>query len=153
MNRRDFLTMAALAAPAALIVPELWTPTKTFFLPPRGGWAAPTVGDLWLRYADLVRPIGVALKLKTGASLVGISDNDSDNPGVVTLHLPDQLDPSVEARMRRVLTREPVPGYLNSVWGTVAFMMPWIEPSNINVSFVPERPPIIVEQRIQFSEV
>ena len=40
MNRRHFL--AALAAGStAIAVPELWTPSRTFFLPPKGGWANP----------------------------------------------------------------------------------------------------------------
>jgi hypothetical protein len=37
VNRRGFLA-ALLAAPVAASVPEIWTPSKTIFLPPRGGW-------------------------------------------------------------------------------------------------------------------
>ena len=37
MNRRGFLATLGLAA-GALAIPELWTPKRTFFLPPRGGW-------------------------------------------------------------------------------------------------------------------
>ena len=43
MNRRGFLTTLGLTAAgtaAGLAVPELWTPRRTFFLPPRTGWAA-----------------------------------------------------------------------------------------------------------------
>jgi hypothetical protein len=37
MNRRGFLSVLAGAA-AAIIVPELLVPKRTFFLPPVGGW-------------------------------------------------------------------------------------------------------------------
>ena len=39
MNRRGFLAALGLTG-AGLAVPELWIPKRTFFLPPRGGWAA-----------------------------------------------------------------------------------------------------------------
>ena len=39
MNRRGFLSAMGLTA-AGFAVPELWTPKRTFFLPPPGGWAA-----------------------------------------------------------------------------------------------------------------
>jgi len=41
MNRRGFLAalgVTAAGAATGLAVPELWTPKRTFFLPPRGGW-------------------------------------------------------------------------------------------------------------------
>ena len=38
MDRRKFLTLLGIAAPVALIVPELILPKRTFFLPPAGGW-------------------------------------------------------------------------------------------------------------------
>lgn len=44
MNRRDFLTLLVPAVAATAVVPELvsqiWTPKRTFFLPPAGGWAS-----------------------------------------------------------------------------------------------------------------
>ena len=42
MNRRGFLAalgITAAASAAGLALPELWTPKRTFFLPPRTGWA------------------------------------------------------------------------------------------------------------------
>jgi TAT (twin-arginine translocation) pathway signal sequence len=45
MNRRGFLkalgigTAAAATGAIALLDQELWTPSRTFFLPPAGGWA------------------------------------------------------------------------------------------------------------------
>ena len=36
MNRRSFLTM--LAAAPVLVDPEIWTPSRKIFLPPKGGW-------------------------------------------------------------------------------------------------------------------
>ena len=38
MNRRDLFKFLGASA-ASLIVPELWLPRQTFFLPPVGGWA------------------------------------------------------------------------------------------------------------------
>lgn len=44
MNRRGFLKAFGIGAAAAatgavaLLEPELWTPARTFFLPPVGGW-------------------------------------------------------------------------------------------------------------------
>ena len=40
VNRRGFLAALGLAT-GAIAVPELWTPKRTFFLPPRGGWVPP----------------------------------------------------------------------------------------------------------------
>lgn len=41
MNRRSFLALL----PAALILPELLLPKRTFFLPPSGGWSPMLWGD------------------------------------------------------------------------------------------------------------
>lgn len=38
MNRRGFLAALAAGVPAALILPELLLPQRTFFLPPTMGW-------------------------------------------------------------------------------------------------------------------
>lgn len=44
MNRRGFLKVLGIGAAAAttgaiaLVEEELWTPSRTFFLPPAGGW-------------------------------------------------------------------------------------------------------------------
>lgn len=46
-SRRAFLT-ALLAAPVAASAPEIWVPTRKFFLPPRGGW------DLSFHSTDLL---------------------------------------------------------------------------------------------------
>lgn len=40
MNRRSFLAALGLTT-GVLAAPELWTPSRTFFLPPRGGWLPP----------------------------------------------------------------------------------------------------------------
>ena len=54
MNRRGFLAalgFTAAGAATGLAVPELWTPKRTFFLPPRSGWppmgAAPPYAYQW----------------------------------------------------------------------------------------------------------
>jgi hypothetical protein len=39
MNRRGFLSLIAKSAPAALVLPELILPKRTFFLPPTDGWS------------------------------------------------------------------------------------------------------------------
>lgn len=41
MKRRDFIQLLASAVPAALILPELIVPKRTFFLPPAAGWLPP----------------------------------------------------------------------------------------------------------------
>jgi hypothetical protein len=41
MNRRGFLAILGITvagAAAGVAIPELWTPKRTFFLPPKGGW-------------------------------------------------------------------------------------------------------------------
>lgn len=51
MNRRSFLSLLAgttAAAAAGLAIPELWTPKRTFFLPPRDGW--PSLRDVGDQY-------------------------------------------------------------------------------------------------------
>lgn len=50
LNRRGFLAALGLAT-GALAVPELWTPKRTFFLPPRGGWIVPVGGGGPYTYA------------------------------------------------------------------------------------------------------
>lgn len=52
MNRRSFVGLLAATLPAALIVPELWVPKRTFFLPPAGGWAHPSLTE-WRHYAHM----------------------------------------------------------------------------------------------------
>jgi hypothetical protein len=38
MNRRGFFKALTGTVALAAVLPEIWTPTKTIFLPPRGGW-------------------------------------------------------------------------------------------------------------------
>jgi hypothetical protein len=42
LTRRNFLRFGIPAAAAIAIAPqEIWTPERTYFLPPRGGWRKP----------------------------------------------------------------------------------------------------------------
>ena len=41
MDRRGFFKALAGTAAAAIVLPEIWTPSKAIFLPPRGGWCQP----------------------------------------------------------------------------------------------------------------
>lgn len=46
MNRRGFFAFLGGAAVAAALAPELiWTPSRTIFLPPAGGWTVNQLGD------------------------------------------------------------------------------------------------------------
>ncbi len=51
MNRRGFLKLLLPAAGAAAIAPdllfEIWTPKRTIFLPPPGGWSLRSTGQVW----------------------------------------------------------------------------------------------------------
>lgn len=55
MDRRKFLTWAT-ASTAALAVPELWTPKRTFFLPPRSGWQYRADG--WWEHNSIITSTG-----------------------------------------------------------------------------------------------
>lgn len=63
MNRRRFLTRALASVPVVVAgeqLVELLAPRKTIFLPPRGGWTAPTI------------PTGFALHMRRGIDRVEI---------------------------------------------------------------------------------
>lgn len=125
MNRRHFLTLAAAIAPVALLVPELWVPsTRSIFLPPTGGWAQPSLAELWLAYANLVRPAGVLVRVRTGKH-AAISAYEDLVTGVLNLELGEDLDAATEARVRRSLLAAPAPP--RYPWNRLTDYMPWAD--------------------------
>lgn len=86
MNRRGFLGLiagTAGATAAGLAIPELWTPKRTFFLPPRGGWhphAWPyTYSWRWIR-GDVVSTDGnvIVVREAEGRGLLELIAKDVD---------------------------------------------------------------------------
>lgn len=67
MNRRQLLT-GILAAGTAVAVGEIWTPSRTIFLPPMGGW--PTYADA-LSYLETEHQRWMREFLKRHAPLPG----------------------------------------------------------------------------------
>lgn len=122
MDRRGFLGLIASAVPAALILPELLLPTRTFFLPPAGGWAQPSLTEMWLNYANEIRPAGV---LVTAAiSLIRQPMIYERGPGHVELVMPEETDAALRARVLAALRKPP---HSNSYGVTIADLMPWVE--------------------------
>jgi hypothetical protein len=120
MNRRKFLSLIA-AAPAALILPELLLPKRSFFLPPAGGWTQPRLTEMWLDYADLVRPAYVAVNVVRLSTIPEIRVVETA-PWLVTLEMPFAIDAETERRMRRALSQLPTYDHYH---GTIASLMPW----------------------------
>lgn len=121
MNRRKFLGLIAAAAPAALILPELILPKRSFFLPPVGGWAQPSLAELWLDYANTIRPAGVIFTATT--SLIRLPMIYERGPWDVELVVPEEIDAEFRARMLAAM-KAPSDYVLR---GTVASLMPWVE--------------------------
>lgn len=105
LTRRQFL---AAALPAALILPELVVPNRTFFLPPAGGWVRPSLADLWLNYANRIRPCGIAVSTLTGVRHFSKPWVGEAAGGRVILSLPVEVDAETERKMRLALTMEPI---------------------------------------------
>jgi hypothetical protein len=64
MNRRQFLQRAVPGTVAAALLPMIWVPKRTFFLPPLGGWRLPVdVSDDYyqLSWPARVRDIGLRM--------------------------------------------------------------------------------------------
>lgn len=123
MKRRAFLGLLGAAASSALILPELWVPEKTFFLPPTGGWAQPSLADLWLSYAQEVRPAGVVV---TAAMSTIIRSPEIQEYGTwgVRLLVPEETDAEIRARMMAALSEAPAAHKYRA--GTFADLMPWV---------------------------
>lgn len=125
MNRRNFLTLAAAAVPAALILPELLIPRRTFFMPPAGGWAQPSLTDLWLNYANLIRPAGLLVTATTSIVRRPPSIHER-GPGHIELVVPEETDAELRTRMIDALNKFPPPlcGYGYPM--TYSDLMPWV---------------------------
>jgi hypothetical protein len=120
VNRRNFLSLIAAAAPAALIAPELILPKRTFFLPPAGGWAQPSLADIWLDFANDVRPAGVAVSVEVNWLIRKAAVYEVKH-GHVQLILPEETDAELRDRM---LAAMKAPREYGSA-GTLASLMPW----------------------------
>jgi hypothetical protein len=82
LSRRKFLGLVGAGAAALILPPELLLPRKTFFLPPTGGWAQPSLEQLWLDYARQVVPCGayVTAISSTIALTAIVFDNPQETP-------------------------------------------------------------------------
>jgi hypothetical protein len=121
MNRRKFLGLLA-AAPAALILPELLVPKRTFFLPPATGWAQPSLADMWLDYANEVRPAGVIVSAIQGV-LIRRPEARIQGPGHIVLMVPEETDAEFRERMLEALK---APREFGS-HGTMSALTPWVD--------------------------
>lgn len=121
MKRRAFLGLMA-AVPAALILPELLMPNRTFFLPPTGGWAQESLAQLWLDYANQVRPAGVLLRMVPAMVRIPAVYESVGMHGCVDLIVPEETDAELRARMLSALKQTP-----KYSWPvpTLADFMPW----------------------------
>jgi hypothetical protein len=122
MNRRNFLSLVGASA-AALIAPELLIPKRTFFLPPAGGWAQPSIASLWLDYVNQIRPAGI---LVTASACTLRKPGVYERPyGHVELVVPEESDRELIARMRAALTQPPK--LRNVFYPTMEDFYPWVE--------------------------
>lgn len=122
MNRRGFLGLVAAAVPA-LILPELLVPKRTFFLPPAGGWAQPSLASMWLDYVNLIRTPGMLVTAsEVSTSLVGPGIYERPY-GRIELVLPEESDRELIARMRAALAKPPT--LRNGFYPVMADLFPW----------------------------
>lgn len=141
LSRRSFLFRAAPAAVGgALALEELLRPSPTIFLPPRGGWGGRSLEQLWLDYANQVRPLGVCVGCMVDHSLKPSEEwlLREQGPGRIVLALGDHLSRATERTMRSALTQTGLPDWLNCQ-GTFADLLPWVE-----------RPPPVFNMLAQF---
>jgi hypothetical protein len=125
MNRRHFLALIGATAPAALILPELLVPHRTFFLPPSGGWA-PSLGDLWLDYVNLARPAGVEVTIRVDFIARKPAIVELNSIGRLELVLPEETDAELRDRMlARFKAPENVDWSRGAYRGTLSTLMPW----------------------------
>jgi hypothetical protein len=107
MNRRNFISVLAGAAGAPL-VPWRVLIDPIIALPPAGGWAARSVSELWLDYANQIRPMGVEVRAKVDPALnAPWRLQELAKEWAVQLTLAAYLPPSLERRMRDELLKEP----------------------------------------------
>lgn len=123
MKRRAFLGLIAAAIPASLILPELLIPKRSFFLPPTGGWAQPSLADLWLSYAQEVRPAGVGVTAAM-STIIRSPEIQEYGPWGVRLLVPEETDAELRARMMAALSEAPAAHKYRA--GTFADLMPWV---------------------------
>lgn len=126
MNRRGFISMLAGAAGAPL-VPWRGLDEPSIFLPPAGGWAARSLGEMWLEYCEDVRPLGVLLQTKltdeVGADGWELHDmfRSPLPPGVIELRVSPNLPRSTERLMRQSLLNRPA----YSLPCVMSDLLPW----------------------------
>ena len=126
MNRRQFFTRAAVAAAGLMVAEqELWRPSQSIFLPPRGGWGARSTVELWRTYGEKIRPAALALEVGVGGLWSSTSDYTvCEDFGSLSLYVSPTISPSVERAMRCALLAEPrvlglVPTYRD--------FLPWLD--------------------------
>jgi hypothetical protein len=121
VNRRDFLGLIASAVPAALVLPEMLIPKRTFFLPPTGGWAQPSLAQTWLEWSEQVRPPGVLMSAAV-SSFIRIPAVFERPFGIVELVVPEETDAELRARMLKSFREPPHMSYAGPV---IADLFPW----------------------------
>lgn len=125
MNRRGFISLLAGTAGSAL-VPWRGLTGPLIVLPPACGWAARSVAELWLGYANQIRSMGVLVEAEVSdnfSSPWSVEDlSFSGRPGVLRLSVSASLPPALERRMRAELLKTPA---TFRPWATLADFAPW----------------------------
>jgi hypothetical protein len=123
VNRRRFLSLLAATAPAALILPELLIPKRSFFLPPAEGWVAPTLGEQWLAWSEEIRPVSVLFTAATSALIRRPEIREWSSEGRVELLVPEEADAELRARMLSAFKEAP----RMHPWTMISDLMPWVK--------------------------
>lgn len=105
MDRRGFFKILAATAAAAIVLPEIWTPSKTIFLPPRQGWWQPPmimreVQQYLINTNELAMRYDMAWAIEGGAAHYHVDCLPVGNPG-----WPNEMTPAEIIEVNRAGAR------------------------------------------------